>query len=183
MKELFKVWIWLDKWSDVHEQHLTRWMTIQLCGGCGGMRSHQRHPVILTRTNKFSYITKTNSVTGQKQIQLGLNLWKKKNTHSHFKRKGHSTEIPTKKNSCNTLLSNCRHAETRFNGLSIEFNTKRSSFLNSVVSIAKAKQKQKTRKRHFHQGNRHTGQPCTFYCLWSIQYSNGIFFHSCTIKL
>ena len=61
------------------------------------MRSHQRHPVILTRTNKFSNITKTNSVTGQKQIQLGLNLWKKKNTHSHFKRKGHSTEIPTKK--------------------------------------------------------------------------------------
>ena len=42
------------------------------------MRSHQRHPVILTRTNKFSYITKTNSVTGQKQIQLGLNLWKRK---------------------------------------------------------------------------------------------------------
>ena len=146
------------------------------------MRSHQRHPVILTRTNKFSNITKTNSVTGQKQIQLGLNLWKRKTLTRTLRGKA---ILPRSLQKKPLVTRYYLTADTpKRDSMDYPSNSIRNAALFSTLSCPLQKQnRKKNRKRHFHQGNRHTGQPCTFYCLWSIQYSNSIFFHSCTIKL
>ena len=121
----------------LHQRHLTRCLTFQTCEGSLVLRCHPRHHFLKfwEKTNQFSNGGKRSSLMGQEQPNLATGQKKsvrgqkqqKKTFHWHFIGKA-TVPQSLHKSFSNTGSSNCRHAETRFNGLSTVFNTSSNSF-------------------------------------------------------